>query len=57
MEGMFIRQLFGLVIAVSWLAPIAAAVWALVTLHRIRVGLDAVRVQLESIARSVGRSG
>ena len=33
-----------------WLIPFAAGIWALVTLHRIRMGQQALGVQLERIA-------
>jgi hypothetical protein len=31
--------------------PLAAGIWAVVTLHRMRVGQDAIRARLESIER------
>ena len=40
-----------LMIFAGWLVPIAAGIWALVTLHRVRVGQDAVRAKLELIER------
>jgi hypothetical protein len=40
-----------LAIGTIWVAPVAAAVWALVTLHRIRASQDAMRLKLESIER------
>lgn len=45
-----------LMIAVLWLGPLAAGVWAMVTLHRVRVGQDAIRTRLESIERLLQRS-
>jgi hypothetical protein len=45
---------FVLVLAAFWLVPIAAGAWALVTLHRIRIGQDAILVELKAIARSLG---
>jgi hypothetical protein len=45
-----------LMIAAIYLIPIAAAVWALFTLHRIRVGQDAIRRTLESIERLLQRT-
>ena len=45
-----------LMISASWLVPIAAGVWALVTLHRVRVGQDAVRSKLEMIERLLQRA-
>jgi hypothetical protein len=40
-----------LVVAVLWLIPLVGAVWAIVTLHRLRVGQDALRQRLDSIER------
>ncbi len=40
-----------LVVAFVWLAPLAALMWAVVTLQRIRVGQDDLRRRLESIER------
>jgi hypothetical protein len=45
-----------LTIAAIHLVPIAAAVWALVTLHRIRAGQDAIRRTLESIEKLLQRA-
>jgi hypothetical protein len=45
-----------LTIAAICLVPIAAAVWALVTLHRIRAGQDAIRRRLDSIERLLQRT-
>ena len=45
-----------LAIAMGWLVPLAAAIWALLTLHRIRLGQDAVRASLESIERLLQRT-
>lgn len=45
-----------LVLSSLWLIPIAAAIWALVTLHRVRVGQDALRVKLEAIERLLQRA-
>ena len=39
-----------------WLAPMAAAIWALITLHRVRVAQDAVRAKLETIERLLQRA-
>ena len=36
-----------------WLIPVAAAVWALVTLNRLRVTQEAMRRSLDAIARSL----
>jgi hypothetical protein len=45
-----------LILSSLWLIPIAAAIWALVTLHRVRVGQDALRVKLETIERMLQRA-
>jgi hypothetical protein len=45
-----------IMIAAIYLVPIAAAVWALVTLHRIRAGNDAIRRTLENIERLLQRT-
>ena len=45
-----------LVLSVFWLVPLVAGIWALVTLHRVRVGQDAVRSKLESIERLLQRA-
>lgn len=38
-----------------WLIPVAAAVWALVTLNRLRITQEAMRHSLDTIARSLQR--
>jgi hypothetical protein len=45
-----------LVLAVLWLVPLAAGIWALFTLHRIRISQDAVRATLESIEKLLQRT-
>lgn len=40
-----------LVILVSWLVPVAAAIWAVVTLHRLKTGQDGIRARLDAIER------
>ena len=40
---------------VFWIAPIVAAIWALLTLQKIRTGQDDVRVKLASIERLLQR--
>jgi hypothetical protein len=40
-----------LVIGLFWGVPIIAAIWAIITLHRIRSEQQAMGVQLESIQR------
>jgi hypothetical protein len=41
-----------LILAV-WLLPIGAAIWALVTLQRLRVGQQAMALKVENIERLV----
>lgn len=46
-----------LVGVVFWIVPLAAGIWALVTLQRIRAGQDAMQQQLANIeARMSGAS-
>jgi hypothetical protein len=45
-----------LVIALFWLIPIAAGVWALLTLHRVRAAQEDMRRRLESIERVLQRT-
>jgi hypothetical protein len=40
-----------LIIGLFWGVPVAAAVWALVTLNRIRAGQQAIDVRLATIER------
>jgi hypothetical protein len=40
-----------LMIGVLWIVPIAAAVWVLVTLYRIRATQDDMRQKLDTLAR------
>ena len=52
-----IPELFVLLsIGAFYLIPVAAAVWALVTLHRIRVGQEDLRHRLEAIAHGLQRN-
>ena len=44
-----------LVIAVIWVVPVAAAVWALVTLHRIRTTQAAIHTRLGAIEQLLQR--
>jgi hypothetical protein len=44
------------VFAVFWIAPIAAAVWALVTLQKIRGSQDAIQRRLDTIERLLQRA-
>jgi hypothetical protein len=45
-----------LLLIVSWLVPLAAGIWAVFTLHRIRTTQDAVRATLESIEKLLQRA-
>jgi hypothetical protein len=47
MPELMITLIFGL----FWGVPVAAAVWALVTLNRIRAGQQAIDVRLATIER------
>jgi hypothetical protein len=52
MMGLGIPELLILlVVGVAWLIPIAAGVWALVTLQRLRTGQDELRTRLVAIER------
>ena len=42
-----------LAIAALWIVPVAATVWGLFTLHRIRTGQDALRLTVEALERSL----
>jgi hypothetical protein len=44
-----------LVIGLFYAVPIAAAVWVIVTLHRLRAGQQAIGTRLEAIERSLQR--
>ena len=44
-----------LFIGIFWVLPLAAGVWALVTLHRIRTGQQALQVKLDTIERLLQR--
>jgi hypothetical protein len=45
-----------LILAVSWLGPIGAAIWALVTLNRMRAAQEDMRGSLERIERLLQQS-
>jgi len=45
-----------LFIFVAWVVPLAAGIWALLTLYRIRISQDAIRATLESIERHLQRA-
>jgi len=40
-----------LIIGVTWVVPLAAAVWALITLYRIRATQEDMRQKLDGLAR------
>lgn len=42
-----------LVVALMWVVPAAAAIWALVTLHRIRQAQEDIRGKVASIERAI----
>lgn len=45
-----------LIVGAFWLVPVAAGVWALITLQRIRAAQEAMQRQLDAIERQVQRS-
>jgi hypothetical protein len=45
-----------LLLAVLWVVPLAVALWAIWTLHRIHVTQDAMRVKLDGIERLLQRT-
>jgi hypothetical protein len=45
-----------LVLGLVYLIPIGAAIWALVTLQRIRSGQEVIRLRLEMLERTLQRS-
>ena len=45
-----------LMASVIWVIPLAAGIWALVTLHRIRSGQQDVQTKLDAIQRLLQRS-
>ena len=45
-----------LMLSVVWVVPVVAGIWALVTLHRIRNGQQALQAKIESIERMLQRS-
>jgi hypothetical protein len=44
------------VLAIFWLIPIAAGIWTLITLQRIRSGQEVIRLRLEVMERMLQRS-
>jgi len=53
MGGMAI---FVLIAAAFWLIPIAAGIWALMTLHRIRSRQELILLRLEQLERTLQRN-
>jgi len=49
------ESLMLLTVAMFWIVPMAAAVWALLTLHRIRSVQEGMRQQLDAVARVMHR--
>lgn len=45
-----------LLLMVTWVVPVAVAVWMVVTLHRLRAGQRAVELKLDTIERLLQRS-
>lgn len=45
-----------LVMAIFWLVPMAAGVWAIITLQQLRTGQHAVQTKLEAIEHLLQRS-
>ena len=56
MNSIGMPELIIVLVLAVYLVPVAAGIWALVTLHRIRVGQDAIRTSLEAIASAVRRA-
>ena len=44
------------ILATFWLIPLAAGIWAIVTLQRIRSGQETIRLRLELLERMLQRS-
>jgi hypothetical protein len=45
-----------LIMVVTWVVPVAVAMWMVVTLRRLRAGQQAVEMKLETIERLLQRS-
>jgi hypothetical protein len=45
------------VIVAIWIVPVAAAVWALFTLNRVRTNLDTMRATLERVEQALRVKG
>ena len=48
--------IMGIIAAAFWLIPLAAGIWAIFTLQRIRSGQETIRLRLELLERTVQRS-
>lgn len=56
MPALGIPELMAVAMFAFWgLIPLAATVWALVTLYRVRTNLEAIRVTLERVERALGQ--
>jgi len=44
------------IVGILWVIPLAAGVWALVTLHRIRTGQQALQAKVDTIEQLLQRS-
>ena len=44
------------ILATFWLIPLAAGIWAIFTLQRIRSGQETIRLRLELLERMLQRS-
>ena len=44
------------ILATFWLIPLAAGIWAIITLQRIRSGQETIRLRLELLERTLQRS-
>jgi len=57
MFGMGVPEIFIMgILATFWLIPLAAGIWAIVTLQRIRSGQETIRLRLELLERMLQRS-
>jgi hypothetical protein len=45
-----------LIVGATWLIPIAAGIWALITLQRLRTGQDALQRKLDAIQSMLERT-
>ena len=44
-----------MVLALVYLVPIAVGIWVVLTLHRVKTGVDAMRATLDRVEQSVRR--